>query len=160
MRKTKYNGASYERIYRIWNNMRYRCYDKNHKSYKHYGMIGITVCDEWNSSFMSFRKWATENGYKDELTIDRIDGTKGYEPKNCRFATMQEQQRNRKSNRILLTKDGPMLLIEAIQKYNIKKSTLRKRIAKGWTVDEAITVPTNMFYSRRGRNKSQEQKGR
>ena len=74
--------------------MKARCYDRNRDRFKDYGGRGITVCDEWRNSYESFAKWAKENGYSDDLTIDRINNDKGYSPDNCRFTTAKMQARN------------------------------------------------------------------
>lgn len=78
--------------------MKQRCRDVNAINYKHYGGKGIRVCDEWRENFQTFYDWAMANGYRDDLTIDRIDPKKNYEPSNCRWATMKEQQNNRSNN--------------------------------------------------------------
>ena len=92
--KEKNHGFSRTRLYTIWSGMKARCYNPNFTGYYIYGGRGISVCDEWRNNFFSFQKWALENGYNDELTIDRIDGDGNYEPANCRWATYKQQAAN------------------------------------------------------------------
>ena len=83
------------RLYGIWYSMKHRCNNKKDPSYRYYGGRGIAVCDEWQNDFFSFQNWAHANGYRDDLTVDRIDSEKGYEPSNCRFITFDENRRHR-----------------------------------------------------------------
>jgi ribosomal protein L35AE/L33A len=84
------HGMSGTRLYDIWKNMKGRCYRKSSTHYHRYGGRGIIVCDEWKNSFENFMKFAFDNGYTDELTIDRIDNDKNYEPSNVRFVSNAE----------------------------------------------------------------------
>ena len=78
------------RLMKVLKGMKSRCYDKNYHEYHRYGGRGIKVCDEWLNDSKSFVKWCLENGYKEGLTIDRIDNDGMYEPSNCQFLTRSE----------------------------------------------------------------------
>jgi hypothetical protein len=73
--------------------MKRRCYASSHQEYKNYGGRGIKICDEWFNDFVSFYEWAINNGYQDDLTIDRIDNDGNYEPKNCQWISLKENVR-------------------------------------------------------------------
>lgn len=94
-------GLSHERLYQVYNGMISRCYNKNHPHYELWGGRGITVCDEWRTNYQAFRKWAYENGYDDSKdrklqSLDRINNNGNYEPSNCRWASMKEQNNNKR----------------------------------------------------------------
>ena len=82
------------RLYRIYDAMNQRVYNKNSLAYKNYGNRGITICNEWRNDFLNFYNWAIKNGYQDNLSIDRIDNDKGYSPDNCRWTKATIQRRN------------------------------------------------------------------
>ena len=139
---TKYNKNHPDyRLYAIWRGMISRCYNPNESCYQRYGGAGIAVCDDWLHSFEAFRDWAKTNGYDDALSIDRIDGKKGYSPENCRWATPLQQTRNRKNTRYLTYAGEQKTLKEWAIQYKISYNVLRRRIDHGWSVERALTEP-------------------
>lgn len=93
MAKTTH-GMSRTRLYRIFHDMKRRCYKPKDTSYSNYGGKGIKICKEWLDNQEVFFEWALNNGYDDNLTIDRIDSKGNYEPSNCRWITQKEQNYN------------------------------------------------------------------
>lgn len=89
------HGGAGSRLYNIWCSMKQRCYNPNCSSYRWWGRIGVTICDEWLNDFANFREWALSNGYKDNLTIDRVRNANIYSPDTCEWVTIQENVRRR-----------------------------------------------------------------
>lgn len=87
-------NKQYPRLVSILANMKTRCYNQNTEVFKNYGAAGIDICDEWYTSTENFILWALANSYQDDLTIDRIENSKGYNPSNCRWVTKEVQARN------------------------------------------------------------------
>ena len=97
-----------KRIHDIFSKMIDRCYKKTTHCYRWYGAKGIKIYKEWLNNPLSFEKWALENGYADNLTIDRIDENKDYHPDNCRWITLENNVRY-KSTTDLITIDSKTL---------------------------------------------------
>lgn len=132
------------RIWYIWQNMKQRCSKESHISYKHYGARGILVCDEWKNDFMNFYNWAMANGYKDNLTIDRIDVNGNYEPNNCRWVNMKTQQRNRTNNHLVTLNGETKCMLEWCEIYHLQYNTVLRRLKNGWDIVTAITKPSRV----------------
>lgn len=130
-----------KRLKSIYNGMRLRCYNENNVNYKYYGGKGVTICDEWLLSFENFFDWATNNGYNENLTIDRIDSEKEYSPDNCKWSTKKEQAYNR-SMSVKLTLNGrTMYMTEWAEELEIDKRILSWRYNNGWSDEEILSRP-------------------
>ena len=139
------HGMRNHRLYRIYHGMLERCYNKNCIAYKNYGERNIFVCDEWLSDFKSFYDWSMANGYKEGLSIDRIDVNKGYSPKNCRWADNKIQGRNKRNNHILEYQGEKYILSELCEIYKLIPQNVLTRLKKGWSVEDAINVPFKKY---------------
>ena len=135
------HGSSRTRIYRIYDHMKQRCYNKNHKHYNSYGGRGICICAEWNNSFSNFLEWAKNNGYRDDLTLDSIDVNGNYEPSNCRW-TDRLTQSNNKRDTIMLEYNGEKVpLSELARKLNVPRYVFYERYKNGWSCKRIIHTP-------------------
>ena len=139
------HGMSKTKIYGVWLSMRERCTSTNHPSYKNYGGRGIKVCDEWMNDFITFYNFAIQNGYVENLTLDRINNDKGYSPDNCRFITRKEQNRNYRKNHNITYKGETLCLSDMADKYGINRGTVLYRIRHGKTLDEIFCKTDKRF---------------
>lgn len=130
-----------EGIYKTWQSMKKRCYEKSSNRYKEYGARGIKICDEWKD-YSTFREWALKNGYKKGLTIDRIDVNGNYCPENCRWATYKEQANNTRRNAYITAFGKTMTASQWEEETGIKQGTILSRIkVLRWSATEALTTP-------------------
>ena len=132
-----YKDFSRKRLNSIWHLMKRRCNDSKINNYDRYGGRGITVCDEWYD-FNNFYKWAINNGYSDDLTIDRINTDGNYTPNNCRWVDFKTQANNRSNNRKIKYNGKEQTLSQWADEYNIHIDTLKDRIDRGWSIDKAL----------------------
>ena len=119
--------------------MKRRCLSEKDKEYSHYGGRGITVCDEWIDNYENFENWALQNGYSDELTIERKDVNGNYCPENCCWISFQDQQNNTTRSRKITYNGQTKTLSQWSRELGISKTTLRSRIDElGYSFEEAI----------------------
>lgn len=139
----KTHGMTDTPLFHCWQSMRSRCYNPNNKEYKHYGARGISVCPEWKDS-RTFIEWALNNGYKEGLTIDRIDVNGNYEPSNCRWTTMLRQARNKRNTRYIHFEGRYLPIRDVAEITGIKAATIIQRLDKrGWDEYSAAHLPPN-----------------
>lgn len=132
------HGMHDTRIYKIWNSLLGRCYTISSGGYKNYGGRGISVCDEWRNDFMTFHNWAMGSGYNDTLTIERIDVNGNYEPNNCKWITIKQQSRNKRTS-AKTEYNGEMLsLADIADMTGLPYSTISSRYYKGLRGDDLI----------------------
>lgn len=139
------HGLTNARVYTIWANLKLR---RHHPRYQF-----VTLCSEWAASFERF---LADMGHPptDKHTLDRIDNAKGYEPGNCRWATMKEQQNNRTNNRLITWRGETKTLMQWAETLGIKRETLARRI-EAWDVERAMTTPLRPCFGSRREWKAQ-----
>lgn len=97
--KTIKHDKTYNLLVSRWFSMKARCYDPHNQAYKNYGGRGIKICDEWLYNFENYYYWCINNGFKQELELDRTNNDGNYEPSNCRFVTRKENVNNRRCSK-------------------------------------------------------------
>lgn len=143
----------YTRLYSIHANMKQRCYNPKNNRYKNYGGRGITICHEWlgDNGFENFYNWAVQNGYKENLTIDRINNDGNYEPLNCRWANSKEQRLNTTNNHKLTYNGKTLTVYEWSKITGINYKCILSRINNyKWSVERTLTekplIGKNQYY--------------
>lgn len=136
------HGESGTRLNNIWYGMKARCYNPNHEEYQHYGGKGVIVCEDWRTSYINFRDWALQNGYSDELTLDRKEMNGNYEPSNCKWSTYK-QQMNNKTNNVFVEYNGELFTVSELADYaHMSINTMWVRLNRlGWSVEKAVNTP-------------------
>ncbi|MEX0314726.1 MAG: hypothetical protein AB3N18_11155 [Allomuricauda sp.] len=123
------HGLSNSKLFFVWSSMKQRCQSQTDLGYVNYGGRGIKVCAEW-IEFKPFYDWAIKNGYREGLTLDRINNNGHYEPSNCRWTTRKVQNYNKRDNRILTYNGKRLFLSEWAKELNITVSGLINRLKK------------------------------
>ena len=127
--------------YNVWSNILERCNNPNHKAYNNYGGRGIKVCEQWRFSYLNFLR---DVGERPSLqhSIDRFPNNDGdYEPGNVRWATVKQQGRNRRTNRMITINGETKCLIEWREHFQISEGAVFKRLRKGMSIEDALTTP-------------------
>ena len=144
--KTKSCGCLFERnshykepLYQRWLDMKSRCNCPNNTEYSNYGGRGISVIEEWNNDYFAFKNWALQNGFSEELTLDRIDVNGNYEPQNCRWITFIDQQNNRRNNRKVTYHGQTKTVCQWSRELGIHPATLVHRLNYWNDVEKAFT---------------------
>jgi len=124
-------------------NIKAKCYRENHQDFKYYGLRGITVCRAWLEDSKTFNEWAVNNGFREDLTLDRINNNKGYSPENCRWVEMSVQSRNKRNNIMLTIFSEKKCLTDWIAdpRCSVTRQAIHYRIKKGWSMKDAILKP-------------------
>lgn len=144
--RSRTHGMAFTPVYASWNGMRDRCLNPNNQDYHHYGGRGIAVCERWKDSFENFY---ADMGDKPSIkhSLDRINNDGNYEPSNCRWATQQEQVRNRRPSikpLVTLTVAGvTKTKVDWAEGLGISVSALNGRLRKGWSLQNAVTRKRN-----------------
>ena len=136
------HGKSYDKLYKVWCAMKTRCSNQNTGNYSSYGARGISVCEEWLYNFDAFYEWSMSNGYKNGLTIDRIDVNGDYSPSNCRWVPFREQGYNKTNTRYVTYRGKTKSLAEWANDTGLAYSCLLYRLDHGWDIEKALTTPS------------------
>lgn len=126
-----------------WHGIKKRCLNERDARYHQYGGRGIKVCDEWLESFDNFADWALSHGYKEHLTLERIDVDGDYCPENCKWITLQEQAFNKRDTKWVDYKGEHVQLKVLCERLGVTYDTVHDRIyRRGWSVEDAIEKPS------------------
>lgn len=136
------------KLYRVWGHMNERCSSPTSNAYEDYGGRGIRVCKEWKD-YKTFHEWAISNGYKEGLSIERVDNDGNYEPSNCKWIPISKQASNRRNIRYLTLNGRERSLLEWSEEFGLDPSNVRTRLKRGWSVERALTTPDDYRRSKK-----------
>jgi len=133
-------GGKSTATYECWVAMHKRCSNSDHPNYTDYGGRGITVCARWSR----FDEFLCDMGEKPpRLSLDRFPNPNGnYEPGNCRWATMREQNNNRRGNTLLEFNGKRLTISQWAVETGIKDCTISERLRHGWSIERTLSSPT------------------
>lgn len=143
--RTRTHGLSGTSTYSIWDTMVQRCHNEKSKDYPRYGARGIEVCERWRK----FDNFLADMGERPSgLTLDRIDGSKGYSPDNCRWASYAVQVRNSSAATMVTINGKTQCLADWRKEIGLSSSAYGTRIQRGWSVERALTTPPNQAFNK------------
>lgn len=146
--RTTHNKSN-TKIYKVYHSMIDRCSNHNMPNFSHYGGRGIKVCEEWKNNFEQFYEWAINNGYREGLSIDRIDVNGNYEPSNCRWVTTYVQNLNKRNSSFITYKGVRKTITEWGKDAVCGVQSFRGRIGAGWDMERALTEPKRVTLEER-----------
>lgn len=135
------HGMTNSKLYGTWCNIKNRCYNEKVDSYYLYGGRGIKMCDEWLHDFSAFARWAEANGYREDLSIDRIDVNGDYTPENCKWSSLVEQANNKRSNHLIEYNGKTQTAAQWAREVGLPRNVLYSRLYRGWSIERALTTP-------------------
>ncbi len=137
------HGMTLTMEYRIWQNIKRRCFNKTDPDYPSYGARGITMCDEWKESFEAFYHDMGPRPSKNH-SVDRKDNDKGYCKDNCRWATYVEQNNNKRNSVFYEINGVWKTLTRWCREKDIEYTTVRYRLANGVSLEDALNKHKRM----------------
>ena len=135
------HGGYYFPEYQIWAGMKSRCYNPKNRSFKDYGGRGIKVCERWLNSFEKFYA-DMGNRPTPKHTLDRKNVNGDYKPSNCRWVTQSEQHNNKRNNNLITFEGKTLTETQWRKRMGLGRNLIRRRIAEGWSVEKALTTPS------------------
>lgn len=154
----KTHGLSSHRLHGIWNHIKGRCYTSTDRKYPDYGAIGVCMCEEWRTNFKSFYDWAISNGWEPGLQIDKdikaravgVVPGKMYSPEWCSVVTKKENANSKRNNRFITYNGVTKTVPQWAEEIGISNMLLHGRLHKGWSEEDALTIPKGLSKKRGG----------